>query len=276
MDRLTLPFRVRDAVELFPDLDLGRGVSLDIMIRRFVALDNLDETTGDAITWRRDGRHVNGEFGLLVTPDTHTMVPGNKIITYDPHRVFFTIMRAAYMTDLGLMEPIYALEMSETVVIGRNTVIENAVIGENVTIGNNVTIGGSGFGYIPEMGKPAPNGRYKIPHIGKVIIEDDVEIGDNTVINRGCLGDTIIRKGAKIDGHVFIAHNAEIGENSVVVAGAVVAGSCKIGRDVWIGAGAIIRNGMSVGGEAFVGQGSNVVKNVPSYTTVMGNPARER
>jgi UDP-3-O-[3-hydroxymyristoyl] glucosamine N-acyltransferase len=126
------------------------------------------------------------------------------------------------------------------VYIGENTVIKdnciiypNVTIRENVEIGNNViihsgsVIGSDGFGYVNNNSK-----HYKIPQIGKVIIEDDVEIGSNVSIDRATLDETIIKKGSKIDNLVQIAHNVEIGENSILVSQCGISGSTKIGSNV--------------------------------------------
>ena len=146
--------------------------------------------------------------------------------------------------------------IGENVQTGNNVkIFPNAVIGENVSIGNNVTlhagviiysdcvlgnnitihagsiIGSDGFGFAPKA-----DGSYqKIPQLGNVIIEDDVEIGSNTTIDRATIGSTIIKKGVKIDNLIQIAHNVEIGENTVIAAQVGISGSTKIGKGVMMG-----------------------------------------
>jgi UDP-3-O-[3-hydroxymyristoyl] glucosamine N-acyltransferase len=146
--------------------------------------------------------------------------------------------------------------IGENVKTGNNVkIFPNAVIGENVSIGNNVTIhagviiysdcvlannitihagsiiGSDGFGFAPKA-----DGTYqKIPQLGNVIIEDDVEIGSNTTIDRATIGSTIIKKGVKIDNLIQIAHNVEIGENTVIAAQVGISGSTKIGKGVMMG-----------------------------------------
>ena len=156
--------------------------------------------------------------------------------------------------------------------IDHNTIIKSGtVIGSNVKIGANNTIGGVGFGYERDE-----SGKYiLIPHIGNVVIEDAVEIGNNTAIDRAVLGSTIIRKNAKIDNLVHIAHGVEVGENSLVIANAMIAGSTIIGRNVWVAPSASILNKLSIGDDSFIGMGAVVVKSVESEKTVVGNPAKE-
>lgn len=146
--------------------------------------------------------------------------------------------------------------IGENVKTGKNVkIFPNAVIGENVSIGNNVTIhagviiysdcvlgnnitihsgsiiGSDGFGFAPKA-----DGSYqKIPQLGNVTIEDDVEIGSNTTIDRATIGSTIIKKGVKIDNLIQIAHNVEIGENTVIAAQVGISGSTKIGKGVMMG-----------------------------------------
>jgi UDP-3-O-[3-hydroxymyristoyl] glucosamine N-acyltransferase len=146
--------------------------------------------------------------------------------------------------------------IGENVKTGNNVkIFPNVVIGENISIGNNVTIhagviiysdcvlgnnitihagsiiGSDGFGFAPNA-----DGSYqKIPQLGNVIIEDDVEIGSNTTIDRATIGSTIIKKGVKIDNLIQIAHNVEIGENTVIAAQVGISGSTKIGKGVMMG-----------------------------------------
>lgn len=153
-----------------------------------------------------------------------------------------------------------------------NTVIKKGTqIGNRVVIGCNNTIGGLGFGY-----EKNEEGVFEfIPHIGNVIIEDDVEIGNNTTIDRAVLGSTKIRRNAKIDNLVHIAHGVDIGENSLVIANAMIAGSTAIGKDVWVAPSASILNGLTVADQATIGMGAVVIRNVMSGQTVVGNPARD-
>ena len=119
-------------------------------------------------------------------------------------------------------------------VIGENTTIfagvkiySDCIIGKSCTFHSGVVIGGDGFGFAPN----SENNYSKLLHIGNVIIEDHVEIGANTTIDRALMGSTIIRKGVKLDNLIQVGHNVEIGENTVVVAQTGIAGSTKIGKD---------------------------------------------
>jgi UDP-3-O-[3-hydroxymyristoyl] glucosamine N-acyltransferase len=161
--------------------------------------------------------------------------------------------------------------------IGRGTVIYGHVhiypktrIGRNVVVHAGTVIGADGFGYH----RNEDGELEKFPHIGGVIIGDDVEIGANTCIDRGALGNTIIHKGAKVDNLVHIAHNVVVGHHAAVIAHAMVGGSTQIGDQAWVAPSACLRNGISVGDGAVVGLGAVVVKDVADGTTVMGVPAR--
>ena len=143
-------------------------------------------------------------------------------------------------------------------------------IGNRVKIGAGARIGFDGFGY-----EQNEDGAWeKFPHIGGVIIGDDVEIGKNTCIDRGTLGNTVIGRGTKIDNLVHIAHNALIGENCIIVCLTCIAGGSQIGDNSWIAPGAIIRDGKKVGRNVLVGMGAIVTKDVEDGITVIGNPAR--
>src|SRR6187551_759606 len=128
--------------------------------------------------------------------------------------------------------------LGNNVKIGDNSIIHPGVkiyhdclIGNNVIVHAGTVIGSDGFGFAPQ-----PDGSFKkVPQIGNVVIEDDVEIGSNTTIDRGTIGSTLIKSGAKLDNLLQIAHNVEIGNNSVIAAQAGISGSTKIGNNVMIG-----------------------------------------
>lgn len=159
--------------------------------------------------------------------------------------------------------------------IGENTIIhsnvsiyDNVKIGQRVIIDSGAVIGAAGFGFVRDKdGVP-----HQFPQLGGVLIEDDVEIGANTCIDRGALEDTIIRKGAKIDNLVQIAHNVEIGKYTYIISQTVIAGSTKIGEKCWI-APSFILNKVKIGDNVTIGFGSVVLKSVPSGETRLGNPA---
>lgn len=162
-------------------------------------------------------------------------------------------------------------------VIGSGTILEGHVhvgdgthIGRNVVVHPGTVIGSDGFGYQ----RNERGGLEKFPHIGGVRIEDDVEIGANTCIDRGTLGDTLLRHGCRIDNLVHIAHNVVIGAHAAVIAHAMIGGSTRIGSSAWIAPSACVRDGLRIGDGATVGLGAVVVKDVPDGATVMGAPAR--
>ncbi|NUO09699.1 MAG: UDP-3-O-(3-hydroxymyristoyl)glucosamine N-acyltransferase [Candidatus Brocadia sp.] len=156
----------------------------------------------------------------------------------------------------------------DTIIYPNTVIYHETVIGKRVTIHSNTVIGSSGFGYAPDG-----QGYYKIPQIGIAIIEDDVDIGANTTINRAVMGETIIRKGTKIDSQVVISHNVEVGENSLIVSQAGIAGSAKIGRHVTIAGGAGIVGHVQIGDNVTVGGYSGVINDIPSNETYLGAPA---
>mgnify|MGYP001608744696 CR=1 FL=1 len=159
-----------------------------------------------------------------------------------------------------------------SIVYGNCHLYDGAEIGKNVTVHAGAVIGADGFGF-----QKNENGEYeKFPHIGGVIIEDDVEIGANTCIDRGALGNTVIKKGTKIDDLVYIAHNAVIGKNTLIVGQSVVSGSSEVGDSTWISPGVTIMNKVKIGSHCTIGLGAVVFNDVPDGETWMGNPALEK
>lgn len=163
------------------------------------------------------------------------------------------------------------------VVIGDNTVIrdhvvirENCLVGKGCLIKSNTVIGEEGFGFeFLDDGSPV-----RIPHFGRVVLGNFVEIGAMNVIARGTFDDTVIADNVKTDDHVFIAHNAQIGPNSVVIAGAEISGSVTIGKNVWISPQVSIINQVNIGDGALIGIGAVVTKSVEPNAVMVGNPAR--
>lgn len=166
--------------------------------------------------------------------------------------------------------------IGDNVIIGEGTVLFSGVkvysdctIGANCKIHSGAVIGADGFGFAPDE-----NGIYTaIPQIGNVIVEDNVDIGANTTVDRATMGSTIIRKGVKLDNLIQIAHNVEIDENSVFAAQSGVAGSSKIGKNVMVGGQTAIAGHLKVGDKAIVMAKSGVTKNIKDKDIVVGFPA---
>jgi len=164
-------------------------------------------------------------------------------------------------------------EIGDKCIIHSHVSIEdNVKIGTNVLIKNGARIGQPGFGFV----KNELDAYEKFPQIGSVIIEDNVEIGAITCIDRGALSITRIRSGTKIDNMVQVAHNVQIGENCIVTGNVSIGGSCKIGDNVWIGPSSTIKDGLSVGSGAFINMGSVVIRRVKSGDSVIGYPAEPK
>ncbi len=148
------------------------------------------------------------------------------------------------------------------------SVYPGMVIGKRVILHGGVVVGSDGFGYVKEGKK-----NLKIPQVGKVEIEDDVEIGSNTSIDRGALGNTIIRRGVKIDNLVQIAHNVLIGEDSIIVAQVGIAGSTKIGSNVTLAGQVGLAGHLQIGDNVLVGAQSGVGQDLSPGQAFSGSPA---
>ena len=161
------------------------------------------------------------------------------------------------------------VKIGRNVTLGAHVSVSNALIGNNVIIHTGARIGQDGFGYAP-----GPTGMVKLPQIGRVIIQDDVEIGANTTIDRGAMDDTVIGEGTKIDNLVQIAHNVQIGRHCGIVSQVGIAGSTRIGDGVMIGGQAGLNGHIEIGSGAQIAAKSGVLTSVPAGARIGGNPAR--
>jgi UDP-3-O-[3-hydroxymyristoyl] glucosamine N-acyltransferase len=160
--------------------------------------------------------------------------------------------------------------------VGDDTLIHSCVtirefcrVGNRVILQNGVVIGGDGLGFAPTL-----NGEFhKIVQTGAVYIEDDVEIGANTTIDRAAVGETVVRRGAKLDNLVQIGHGSIVGEHCILAAQAGLAGSTRLGRGVWVGGQAGFAGHINVGDKAVITAQSGTSHDVPADAVVSGSPA---
>ena len=160
------------------------------------------------------------------------------------------------------------VSIGENCLIGSHITIKNSLISNNVHIQDGAKVGVKGFGFIPNKNK-----NIRTPHIGKVLLEEGVEIGANSTIDRGSLSDTIIGKNTFLDNQVHVAHNVKIGKNCMIAGQVGFAGSTTIGDNVIIGGQAGISGHLKIGNNVKIGGGSGVVNDVPDNHQVMGYPA---
>ena len=148
-------------------------------------------------------------------------------------------------------------------------VYHGSVVGNDVIVHAGARLGADGFGYTLVEGE-----HRKMPQVGRCVVEDGVEIGANTTIDRGSLGDTVVGRGVKINNLVQIAHNVRLGALTLVAALVGVAGSTRVGKRVWLGGQAGIINQREIGDDARIAVASVVTRDVPPGETVSGHPAR--
>ena len=152
--------------------------------------------------------------------------------------------------------------------IGSNITIKNSIIGDNVVVQDGCKIGVKGFGFVPLKDK-----NFRFPHIGRVLLNNNVELGANCTIDRGSIGDTVIGENTFLDNQVHMAHNVKIGKNCMIAGQVGFAGSTTIGNNVSIGGQAGISGHLNIGNNVRIGGGSGVVKDVPDNSIIMGYPA---
>lgn len=165
--------------------------------------------------------------------------------------------------------------LGDNVVVGDGTQIKpgvkvyhNCRIGERCIIHSGCVIGADGFGFAP-----TENGYKKIPQLGNVVIEDDVELGANTTVDRAMMGSTVIGRGTKLDNMVMVAHNCRIGESTVMAAQCGIAGSTKVGSRCMFGGQVGLAGHINVGDDVKIGAQSGIAASIPSGSTLMGSPA---
>jgi UDP-3-O-[3-hydroxymyristoyl] glucosamine N-acyltransferase len=168
--------------------------------------------------------------------------------------------------------------IADNVTIGAGTTLyagvklyENCVIGAQCTIHSGAVIGADGFGFAPQ----SDNNYRKVAQIGNVILEDHVEIGANTTIDRATMGSTLIKKGVKLDNLIQVAHNVVIGENTVIAAQSGIAGSSKVGKNCMIGGQVGISGHLNVGDEVKIAAQSGLSSGVKEKQIIMGSPAMD-
>ena len=161
------------------------------------------------------------------------------------------------------------VEIGDDCTVGPNCTITHALVGNRVTFGPGNSIGNAGFSFVPSQ-----KGLLRVPQLGRVIIEDDVEFGANCVVDRGAIGDTHIGRGCRFDGLIHVGHNVKMGPFCIVVAQAGIAGSTTIGAGVMIGGQAGIADHLNIGAGARLAARAGVTQDVAAGETVGGYPAQ--
>ncbi|NME35807.1 MULTISPECIES: UDP-3-O-(3-hydroxymyristoyl)glucosamine N-acyltransferase [Fusobacterium] len=210
------------------------------------------------------------KYAILLTEILKTNKKKNKIFFKDG----YYYGENCEFGENVIIEPF--VKIGNNVKIGDNTIIKSGVkIGDFVTIGNNCyirensVIGGEGFGI--ETTEKGEN--IRLPHIGGVIIKDNVEIGALTTVCSGTIEETLVEDYVKVDDHVHIAHNVKLRKGCKVVAGSVIGGSTEIGQDGWIGINSSIKNGIKIGENVTLGMASRIVNNIKNNQVLTNEKA---
>ena len=231
---------------------------------------------GDVAWSRRPEAAASFRGALLVgpapAPAAADLAPGATVAACANPRLAMASVIGRFFAHLTADQaPVYAEPALARSVAANQAWVMNARLGRDVSIGQHATIGCSGMGYERDS-----EGRLvKFPQLGGVLIEDDVDVAAHATIQRGALGDTIIRRGARIGPHVNVGHNVEIGEDALVAGHAQVGGGVRIGKGATIWQSAVIANGVNVGEGAVIGMSAAVRKNVGAGEVWAGNPARK-
>lgn len=157
-----------------------------------------------------------------------------------------------------------------TIIHDHVTIVGDVAVGSDCVLQAGVVVGEPGFGFVKD---DRTNHWVRFPHVGGIVIGDDVEIGANSCIDRAAMGNTTIGSGTKIDNCVHVAHGAHVGTDCVLTAGTVISGSAEIGDHVWFGPNSCVLNKVVIENDVTVGIGAVVISRVRSGRTVFGNPA---
>lgn len=257
-------------------------------------VSSLDKASDNVLVFSKGKKLENFTARCLVLVPFDFDYPENasySIIKIENPRLAFAKVVNKFFADnihLGISKTVKISEntfidesvsIGEYCVIGKNVIIkkgtrinhhvvisDNTIIGEDCYIKSGAIIGEDGFGFDFERdGTPV-----RIPHMGAVLIGNNVEIGSNTVIARGTLNDTVIGNNVKIDDHVFIAHNCKIGDKSVITAFAEISGSVHVGQNCWIGPNSSIIQKVKIGNNVTIGIGAIITSDITDNKKIMG------
>lgn len=237
-----------------------------------------DAEAGPAdLAWSRSPKtaSTSGEAGLLIcprpAPDPETLAAGRAVAVCTSPRLAMAEVLERFFAELtGDREPVYADPALAEIVAANRSWVKNATVGPGVRIAQLVVIGCGGMGY-----ERAGGGRLvPFPQIGGVVLEADVDVATHASIQRGALGDTVVRRGAKIGPHANVGHNVDIGEDVLVTGHAQLGGGCRLGAGAVVWQSASVANGVSVGEGAVIGMGACVRTDVGPGEVWAGNPAR--
>ena len=260
----------------------------DILITGISSIFNIKSNTLCFVK-NKQNVYCNKPF-LLLAPKGYKNSANNSIILVDNPRLSYAKVVSNFLAEKEEVEDhktamihstatigkgscigVYS-SIGKNVKIGNNTIIKNNVhiddnvfIGDNCYIKSNTVVGESGFGFVFDNKIP-----FKVPHLGSVIIGNNVEVGANCTIARGTIEHTIIDNHVKIDDHVHVAHNCRIGAQTVITAHALLSGSVTIGELCWIGPNSSIIHNTVIKKNSLIGIGSIVTKDLPEGSKVMG------
>lgn len=280
----------------FDQLLVQNRPGTDLLIAGFSSIyDTKPNTLSWMTTQLLDWKTINASV-IICSKEADTPKDTNIVFipVENPRNIFALVLRKFYLKDLPsgisataiigdnckLGNNVYIgnyTSVGNNVTIGDNTQIhsnvtiyDNIIVGSNCVIHSGVVIGADGFGYEQDT----EGHSFKIPHIGRVVIEDYVEIGSNTCVARGVLADTVIKKFVKIGNLTHISHNVSIGENTMITHLAHIGGSIKIDENCWIAPGATYKQGLSIGKNSLTGLGAVVIRDVQPFDVVAGVPAK--
>ncbi len=291
-------FYLEDILEILPDCKIKGNRN-----RFFINVKSLNEADENSLIWIKSGYKnsqevINNTKASFILCDDSIHIPDQIlekkcfVIVTNPRLSLAGILSKLFVTRpqfgvdrtaiidknaklannifVGPHSYIGKAEIGEgTIIYGNTYIYDDVKIGKNCIIHAGAVIGADGFGFEKdEEGK-----WFKIPQIGGVVISNDVEIGANTCIDRGTLGNTFISDAVKIDNICHIGHNVMIGGNTIITAGVIIGGSTIIGRNCWIAPNTTIINSITIGDNVFIGISSVVIGSIKSDSKVFGNPA---
>ena len=265
------------------------ALSLVGVDRRLTHIASLSEMQPGALGFATEGASHSSEGGTLIAALSAERGDGNTfLVSTNPRLDFIRALRGLKREGLLLditptgtidesakIHPTATVEagadIGEGVTVGEYAVIKSCVsIGPGSNVGAYTILGSSGFGFErDERGVPL-----RFPHLGRVVIGEEVDLGSHCCVDRGALGDTVVDRFVKCDHHTYIAHGVHIGASTLVMSGARLNGSSKVGERCWVGTSALIKESARIGADTIVGMGSVVISDVSSNSTVAGVPAK--